>query len=38
MITFSSKVTPDGDLNFQIPDVESVSPNDAGANAEPSTK
>jgi len=31
------QVTPDGDLNFQIPDVESVSPKTVGANAWPST-
>ena len=31
------QVTPDGGLNFQIPDVESVSPNVVGVNAVPST-
>ena len=33
----SQSRSPEGDLNFQMPDVESVSPNDVGVKAEPST-
>ena len=37
MKTIITPSKPDGALNFQIPDVESVSPNDVGVKAVPST-